>query len=145
MAPRATLDQKRRTELDADTVQALFTNRMHVLRDYARRVVLPVCRDLARGEPRGSLPRSAAKLLIRHPALLADEARRVLGDLLARYEVLRRVVEFRDSLQQMWNGAAGSHSVAQLREWSVRAEASGIRALREFAAALPSRWGARAA
>jgi len=145
VAPRATLDRKHRTELDADTVQALFTNRMHVLRDYARRVVLPVCRDLARGEPRGSLPRSAAKLLIRHPALLADEARRVLGDLLARYEVLRRVVEFRDSLQQMWNGAAGSHSVAQLREWSVRAEASGIRALREFAAALPSRWGARAA
>jgi len=30
-------------------VNALFTNRMHVLRDYARRVVLPVCRELAGG------------------------------------------------------------------------------------------------
>jgi stearoyl-CoA desaturase (Delta-9 desaturase) len=138
VAPRVRIEKRRRNQLDADTVQALFTNRRHVLRDYARRVVLPVCRDLARGEPRGSVPRVTAKLLIRHPALLADEARRLLGDLLARYEVLRRVVEFRDSLQQMWNDAAGSQSVQQLREWCVRAEASGIRALREFAAALPT-------
>jgi stearoyl-CoA desaturase (delta-9 desaturase) len=137
VAPRVRR-QKRPRELDADTAQALFTNRMHVLRDYARRVVLPVCRDLARGEPRGAVPPSTAKLLIRHPALLADEARRVLGDLLARYEVLRRVVEFREGLQQMWNEATGSHSVTQLREWCVRAEASGIRALREFAVALPT-------
>jgi stearoyl-CoA desaturase (delta-9 desaturase) len=138
VAPGVRIEKRGRNQLDADTVQALFLNRMHVLRDYARRVVLPVCRDLARGEPRGSVPRITAKLLIRHPALLADEARRLLGDLLARYEVLRRVVEFRDSLQQMWNDAAGSQSLQQLREWCVRAEASGIRALREFAVALPS-------
>ena len=136
VAPRVRREKQRRKELDADTVQVLFTNRMHVLRDYARRVVLPVCRDLCRDDSR--VPASTAKLLIRHPALLADEARRVLGDLLARYEVLRRVVEFREGLQEMWDGAAGSHSVAQLREWCVRAEASGIRALREFAAALPT-------
>jgi len=30
--------ERRRRDLDADTVNALFTNRMHVLRDYARRV-----------------------------------------------------------------------------------------------------------
>jgi len=120
-------------ELDADAAQALFTNRMHVLRDYSRHVVLPVCKDLARD---GSVPRTTARLLIRHPALLAEEARRVLGDLLERYEVLRRVVEFRESLQQMWNG--GADSVARLRDWRARAEASGIRALKEFAAALPT-------
>ena len=130
VAPRVRIEKQPGKELDAETVQALFMNRMHVLRDYARRVVLPVCRD-------ERLPPGAAKLLVRHPALLADEARRVLGDLLARYEVLRRVVEFRDSLQQMWDQAAGSHSVAQLKDWSVQAEASGISALREFAAALP--------
>ena len=127
-----------RNELDADTMQALFTNRMHVLRHYARRVVLPVCRDLVRGEPQGSVPTITEKLLIRHPALLADEARRVLGDLLARYEVLRHVVEFRESLQHMWNDASESHSVSHLRDWCARAEATGIRSLREFALALPT-------
>jgi stearoyl-CoA desaturase (delta-9 desaturase) len=111
---------------------------MHVLRDYARRVVRPVCRELARSEPVGAVPRVAPMLLIRHPALLAEEARRMLGDLLARYEVLRAVVEFRDSLQRSWNtGTANQgHAVQQLREWCVRAEASGIRALREFAVTL---------
>jgi stearoyl-CoA desaturase (delta-9 desaturase) len=127
-----------RTTLDADTLRALFTNRMHVLRDYARRVVKPVCRELARREPQGAVPRSAPMLLIRHPALLAEEARRKLSDLLARYEVLRAVVEFRESLQRSWNMAAANQpsGVQQLREWCVRAEASGIRALREFAVEL---------
>ena len=139
VAPRPRLEPQR-SELDADTVQALFRNRMHVLRQYARQVVLPVCRELARREPRGSVPAVTAKLLIRHPSLLADEARRVLRDLLERYEVLRRVVEYREGLQHLWNEASANQAkaVAQLREWSARAEASGIRALREFSQRLPA-------
>jgi hypothetical protein len=139
VAPRPQFERRRR-DLDADTVHALFTNRMHVLRDYARRVVLPVCRELARREPPGSLPVSAPKLLIRHPTLLAEEARRKLRELLERHEVLRRVVEYRDGLQQLWNGTSANQAraVAQLREWCSRAEASGIRALRDFARGLPA-------
>jgi stearoyl-CoA desaturase (Delta-9 desaturase) len=132
--------------LDAETARALFTNRMHVLRDYARRVVRPVCRELARREPEGAVPRTAPMLLIRHPAVLAEEAHRVLRDLLERYEVLRAVVEFRESLQQAWNGVSASQSgaVQHLRDWCVRAEASGIQALREFAVRLRDYSGASA-
>jgi stearoyl-CoA desaturase (Delta-9 desaturase) len=137
VAPRPHLESRRR-ELDTDTVNALFTNRMHVLRSYARRVVLPVCRELARREPQGAVPRVAAKLLVRHPALLAEEARRGLRELLEKYEVLRRVVEHRESLQQLWNDANQSRALAQLREWCGRAETSGIGALREFARGLPA-------
>jgi stearoyl-CoA desaturase (Delta-9 desaturase) len=139
VAPRLHLE-RRRHELDADSVQALFTNRLHVLRAYARRVVLPVCRDLARREPQGALPASAPKLLIRHPTLLAEEARSRLRELLERYEVLRRVVEYRESLQQLWNGTGTNQprALAQLREWCKAAEASGIGALREFARRLPA-------
>lgn len=139
VAPRPRFEHQR-SELDADTVQALFRNRMHVLREYARRVVLPVCRELARREPRGSVPAVTPKLLIRHPTLLAEEARRVLRDLLERYEVLRRVVEYREGLQHLWNetSANQARAVAQLREWCARAEASGIRALRDFSLGLPA-------
>jgi stearoyl-CoA desaturase (Delta-9 desaturase) len=135
-----------RATLDAETARALFTNRMHVLRDYARRVVRPVCRELARREPEGAVPRTAPMLLIRHPAVLAEEAHRVLRDLLARYEVLRAVVEFRESLQQSWNDVSSSQSAAaqQLRDWCGRAEASGIHALREFALRLRDYSGASA-
>jgi stearoyl-CoA desaturase (Delta-9 desaturase) len=127
-----------RSTLDADTAGALFTNRMHVLRDYARRVVRPVCRELARREPQGAVPRVTPMLLIRHPALLAEEARRMLSDLLGRYEVLQAVVDFREGLQHAWNSAAANQAngVQQVRDWCIRAEASGIRALREFAVGL---------
>lgn len=139
VAPRPHLERKR-SELDAETVHALFTNRMHVLREYARRVVLPVCRELARKEPRGSVPARTSKLLIRHPTLLAEEARRALRELLERYEVLRRVVEYREGLQHLWNetSANQARAVGQLKEWCAKAEASGIRALREFSLGLPA-------
>jgi stearoyl-CoA desaturase (delta-9 desaturase) len=144
VAPRPYLEHESR-ELDADTVHALFTNRMHVLREYARRVVLPVCRELARKEPRGAVPAMTPKLLIRHPTLLAEEAHRALRDLLERYEVLRRVVEYREGLQHLWNDASANQAraVGQLREWCARAEASGIRALREFSLGLPAYGAAR--
>jgi stearoyl-CoA desaturase (Delta-9 desaturase) len=123
-------------ELDAHTVDALFTNRMHVLRAYARRVVVPVCRELARRE--GALPSSASQLLVRHPTLLAEEARRKLRELLETHEVLRRVIEYRESLQLLWNETAANpgRALAALREWCRRAEASGISALRDFAQGL---------
>jgi stearoyl-CoA desaturase (Delta-9 desaturase) len=137
VAPRPHLERKR-NELDAETVHALFTNRMHVLREYARHVVLPVCRELARKEPRGSVPARTSKLLIRHPTLLAEEARRALRELLERYEVLRRVVEYREGLQHLWNetSANQARAVGQLKEWCAKAETSGIRALREFSLGL---------
>jgi stearoyl-CoA desaturase (delta-9 desaturase) len=136
VAPQPHLERRRR-ELDAETVSALFTNRMHVLRDYGRRVVMPVCRELAEREGQGALPSSAPTLLIRHPAVLAEEARRKLRELLENYEVLRRVVEYRDSLQQLWNENP-PRALAQLREWCRRAEESGIGALRDFAQGLPA-------
>ncbi|HEY8508869.1 MAG TPA: fatty acid desaturase [Steroidobacteraceae bacterium] len=137
VAPRPLL-QKQRRIIDVETVNAIFVNRMHVLRDYARRVVKPVCKELAKREPRGRFPSIAPKLLIRHPARLAEGAQHLLDDLLARYEVLRHVVEFRESLQELWDGAVAdqARSVAQLREWCAKAEASGIRALSDFAMTL---------
>ena len=138
-APRPRFE-RRRSELDADTLHALFTNRMHVLRAYARSVVRPVCRELARQGGHSSPSAPNAQLLIRHPALLAEEARLRLRQLLEEHEVLRGVVEYRDSLQQLWNEASANpgRALQQLREWCRRAEGSGIEALRNFARALPA-------
>ena len=123
--------------LDERTVNALFRQRLHVLRAYAREVALPVCRELARREP---LPRDTPRLIVRHPGVLAEEARRGLKELLSRHEVLKRVVEQRESLQLLWNEAAvnQARAAAQLTEWCREAEASGIGALREFARRLPA-------
>lgn len=138
-APRPRF-QWRRSELDAETLHALFTNRLHVLRDYARSVVRPVCRELAQRAGHTSPSAPNPQLLIRHPALLAEEARLRLRLLLEEHEVLRGVVAYRDSLQQLWNEASANpaRALLQLREWCRCAEDSGIEALRNFARALPA-------
>lgn len=122
-----------REAVDSGTVQALFANRMHVLRDYARRVVRPVCRELGRAAGAKAASRFAT-LIVRHPQLLGEEGLRRLNAALDQHEVLRAVVEFRERLQHLWNDAHTNPgtSAAQLREWCAQAEASGIRALREF-------------
>jgi stearoyl-CoA desaturase (delta-9 desaturase) len=124
-----------RTGLDTDTVRALFTNRMHVLRDYRRRVVQPVFRGLTKQEGITVRAHRSPRLLVRHPRLLDERSREQLRELLDRYEVLRTVIEFRDRLQQLWDETSASHGRAleQLRELCIQAETSGILALREFA------------
>jgi stearoyl-CoA desaturase (Delta-9 desaturase) len=112
-----------RPGIDADTVRALITNRMHVLRDYRRRVVRPVFRELTKQQSPAVLAHRSPQLLVRHPKLLE------------RYEVLRTVVEFSDRLQQIWAETSASHGRAleQLRELCTQAEGSSILALRKFA------------
>jgi stearoyl-CoA desaturase (delta-9 desaturase) len=134
VAPRPHLARQQRP-LDAETLHALFTNRMHVLRDYARRVVRPVCREVARNG-QGARSPIPSRLLIRHPSLLAEDAHVTLRELLERHEKLRAIVEFREQLQQLWDDANQARAVQKLREWCAQAEASGIRSLRDFALGL---------
>ena len=107
-----------RVSVDADTVRALFSNRMHVLRDYRRRVIRPVFRELTKQESAMVLPPRSPQLLARHPKLLDVRSRQQVRELLDRYEALRTVIEFRDRLQQIWDETAASHARAlqDLRE-----------------------------
>ncbi len=128
--------------IDLETVRAVIVNRMHVLRDYSRRVTLPVLRaEAARADAswRRALVK-ARKLLVREESLLDDSARQRLGKLLEDNAALRTVHEYRVRLQKLWNGANVSNErlLAQLREWCANAEASGIRSLQEFASVIRS-------
>lgn len=124
-----------RAGIDAGTVRALFTNRMHVLREYRCRVIQPVFRAVTKQEPTAVLARRSPQLLVRDPWLLDERSRRQLRELLERYEVLRTVIDFRDRLQQIWDETSASHGRAleQLRELCAQAEGSSILALRKFA------------
>src|ERR1700737_3881286 len=105
-----------RADLDAVSARALFTHRLHVLRDYRRRVIRPVFRELTKQENATVLARSSVQLLVRHPKLLEERAHQQLRELLDRYEVLRTVTEFRDRLQQIWDETSASHAHA-LEQW----------------------------
>ena len=125
-----------RRYVDLDNLRAVIVNRMHVLREYSRKVTLPVLRaERARDGSESRLSRGVRKLLVRHPRLLDDSGARRLREILESNPALRTVHEFRERLQQLWSGANASNErlVAQLKEWCAQAEASGIKALQDFA------------
>jgi stearoyl-CoA desaturase (delta-9 desaturase) len=124
--------------VDIDTLRAVLQNRMHVLRDYSRRVTLPVLRMERRARRGDVLLRSAARLLRRWPGKMDEASRQRLARILDSSPLLRTVTEYRAQLMQVWQQANVSNErlVADLRDWCARAEASGIAVLEEFSARL---------
>jgi stearoyl-CoA desaturase (delta-9 desaturase) len=128
-----------RKHVDLETVRAVIVNRMHVLRDYTLNVTLPVFRkELAAA--RGKLSHRAKQLLVREPVLLDKLAYARLTQVLADHQMLRTVHDFRERLRVLWSGAHMSNEtlLQHLKDWIAQADASGIKALQEFAGSLRS-------
>jgi stearoyl-CoA desaturase (delta-9 desaturase) len=140
VAPQPVIGSKPERHLGIDNLRAIIVNRMHVLRDYTRQVTLPVFRTekaMARGD---AAFRRAKKLLIRRPTLLDDHAIQRLSHLLDDNAALRTVHEYRERLSAIWTNANVSNEklLDQLKAWIAEAEASGIKALEDFADRLRS-------
>ncbi len=127
---------------DLEALRAIIINRMHVLRNYTKTVTLPVFhKELRSADTGDSLLRRARKLLVRRPTLLDEKAHARLHEILDNNHALKTVVEFRERLRDLWTGAtdvSNEKLLRQFQEWIAEAEASGIRALQEFAEVLKS-------
>jgi stearoyl-CoA desaturase (delta-9 desaturase) len=126
-----------RKHVDLENLRAVIVNRMHVLREYSRKVTLPVL-QAERAQSPVSIPAGVRKLLVRHPRLLDEGATARLKEIYARSHALKVVHDFRDRLAHLWSGAHASNEklLTQFRDWCAQAEASGIKALQDFAHAL---------
>jgi stearoyl-CoA desaturase (delta-9 desaturase) len=124
--------------VDIETLTAVLQNRMHVLREYTRKVTLPVLRIEKRADRNNAMLKRARTLLVSGPILLDDVAKARLVSLLADNAALRTVHEYRQQLLDLWAQANVSNErlVRQLKEWCNRAEASGVEALHDFSANL---------
>ncbi len=126
---------------DLDALRAIIVHRMHVLRHYTYNVTLPILRrELANRANASSVVRAARRMLSWQPHMLDERSREQMTDLVERHPGLRTVLEFRNELKSLWEGAHTSNEklLADFREWCTRAEASGIQALEEFVAYLKS-------
>lgn len=124
------------SDVSLETLRAVIVNRMHVLRDYTREVTLPTLNLERQRNSASEMLDRAKRVLVRQPALLDSKARERLERILEDSAALRTVHEFRDRLQALWKSGAtisNERLLEQLREWCAEAEASGIRALQEFA------------
>lgn len=128
--------------VDLDTVRAVAMNRLHVMSAFARCVIVPVLREeLQKADTscRRFLRRQKT-LLLREETLLDAGDRERLQTVLRLNETLRTIYEHRLDLQKFWDRTAANHDklLVTLQEWCTQAEASGIRALQDFARYLRS-------
>ena len=139
VAPSPVFDQGK-SLMDIETVKAIINSKMHVMENYARRVIKPVHRHELNG---ASVTAKVAlskvgKDLVRADLLMDDAGRQRLQDALGASETLRVVHEYGNQLQAIWNSAGMSQErlLQALQEWCNKAEATGIQRLQEFAEAL---------
>lgn len=138
VAPQPRFDEQK-TVMDIDTVKAIIGSRLHVMENYARKVVKPVhARELKAAPEHRRTLREAASDLIKVDHLLDEAGRARVAAALARSETLHTVYELQNQLQAIWNRAGTSQDalLQALQDWCKRAEATGIDALAEFAARL---------
>ena len=136
LAPVPVLDEAK-ADIDDDTVSAVIANRLHIMSDYASKVIGDVYHQEVRkaSVARRQLLRKGRKLLHRADNLLDSPARQRLQEVLAESERLRTVYEYRQQLQAIWQEKTATRDllVQRLQEWCRRAETTGIEALEKFA------------
>ncbi|MEZ5590942.1 MAG: fatty acid desaturase [Gammaproteobacteria bacterium] len=126
--------------IDLDTLRAVVLNRLHIMAEFARTVVIPVMRlELERMDNsyRQFLKRHR-RLLLREEGQMNERERDHLQDVLKASQTLRTVHDYRKQLQALWSRTTASHDslLAALQDWCNQAEASGIQALQDFARSL---------
>lgn len=123
---------------DLDTLHAVVANRYDVMAKYARSL-RSAWRDevdqIRASSALGSgFLRSSKKLLQREPTSLETSQKQQLSELFEHSTALKTMHEMRVELGAIWERShfTSDQLLQQLRDWCARAEASGIRSLREF-------------
>jgi stearoyl-CoA desaturase (delta-9 desaturase) len=140
--PELTYDQAR-DHIDIETVKAVITARYRLMSQFAREVLKSVHRQEVRNTiDRGTLAliKRARRLLVREPRLLDESARTRLQSALEHSQTLQTVYAMKQKLADIWQRSATTQEqlVQALQDWCREAEATGIQALKEFAAKLRS-------
>ena len=129
-------------DLDRDSVTTIIAVRFQIMSQYARQVLAQVCAEELRrvDVSKRSLLKSAKGLMIREETMLSAEAHDRLQAILRHSHALTTVYRYKQRLKAIWQERSANHERLRdaLEQWCREAEASGIRALQEFARTLPA-------
>ena len=143
IAPAPKFDRQKLVA-DFDTLQSVIANRYDVMSKYAKSVKRTWHDEIEHLVEKAKLEsrflKSAKQLLQREPAKLEDGQKQQLSELFMHSKALQTMHEMRVELGAIWGRSNSTREqlLHQLQDWCVRAEASGIHALREFALRLRS-------
>ena len=143
IAPAPKFDRQKLVA-DFDTLQSVIANRYDVMSKYAKSLKRAWADELEHLAEKAKLEsrflKSSKKLLQREPAKLEDGQKQQLSELFTHSKALQTMHEMRVELGAIWGRSNSTREqlLQQLQDWCVRAEASGIHALRDFALRLRS-------
>ena len=136
--PPKLISKQGKLHVDLETVKAVVSNRLQIMSQYYNKVIYPllqqVIKDPHMTQNDKKLVQEARHLLKSQEKLLSPGSHSKLKQLLARYESLREVYHFKQSLQSIWQKTASSQRelIESLQQWCKQAEESGVEALRQF-------------
>jgi stearoyl-CoA desaturase (Delta-9 desaturase) len=143
IAPAPKFDRQKLVA-DFDTLQSVIANRYDVMSKYAKSLKRAWQDEVEHLAEKAKLEarflKSSKKLLQREPGKLEDGQRQQLSELFLHSKALQTMHEMRVELSTIWGRSNSTREqlLHQLQDWCVRAEASGIHALRDFALRLRS-------
>lgn len=143
VAPVPKFDSQK-SVIDFDTLQSVIANRYDVTAKYARSLKSAWKDELdhliEKAQLESRFLKSSRKLLQREPARLEDGQKQQLSELFAHSKALQTMHEMRIELSAIWERSHSTREqlLQQLQDWCTRAEASGVKALRDFALRLRS-------
>jgi len=126
--------------IDCETLATIIANRFQVMSHYSREVILPVLKEEKQKTKAVSrtLFRRAKVLLVRSEAIMDENGKQGVAEVLESNQTLALVYQYRIKLQDIWNRTTANQKelLDALQEWCKQAEATGIAALRNFSASL---------
>jgi len=126
-----------KNHIDAETIKALMRNRFQVFAEYSKKVIIPVLREEKQkaGRQSKALLSRVRELLIRDVSLIDIQGKQHLENTFAQFQNLNSVYQLRLQLQSLWQQTTASQKelIDGLHHWCHEAEATGIKALRDFA------------
>lgn len=137
VAPEPKFDRSKLVA-DLDTLHAVVANRYDVMAKYARSLRSAWRDEVDQIRDSSTLGagflKSSKKLLQREPASLETSQKQQLSELFEHSTALKTMHEMGVELSAIWERShfTSDQLLQQLRDWCARAEASGIRSLREF-------------
>jgi stearoyl-CoA desaturase (delta-9 desaturase) len=142
VAPTPKFDQQK-SVVDLDTLQSIITNRYDVMSKYAasiKRTWQDEVVQLKQKMSDAQVLRQSRKLLQTEPTKLQESEKAQLSAVLAHSKALQTMQDMRIELSAIWGRSNSTREqlLQQLQDWCVRAESSGIQALRDFSLRLRS-------
>ena len=126
---------------DGETLKALVAHRFQAMTDYQRNVLKPALREeaaAAGAKLRALLPRQLRKGMVDDGRWLKPDARAQLQAWIASKPRIQTLVEYRARLSEVLESRShdAGEKLKRLQAWCAEAEASGVRALQDYAARL---------